>query len=338
MIKQYLDSIVSMVESDDGISNQYVHRKTTVAPLFAIVLLIPALPIIILLLLMVRLTSRGPGIFKQLRVGKNGQTFTMYKIRTMVDHAEDGLGIVWSQKGDRRVTAVGRFIRNLHLDELPQLLNVVRGEMTLIGPRPERPEIVGNLIEKIPGYACRHRVMPGITGLVQINLPPDSDLSSVRKKLYLDLKYIKTANWLLDLRILMATSIRIFGIDGDGCASYSDFTDRFPPTCWMGMDSSTFRIWATKGVPKETDTTTTTSFRLARSSSRMLKSNCKSAWIVSTQIRCLQRQVINRTGNLSAEFYKNRRQSRRRKNDKLHPSHCPLVGPANRPLIIIQSQ
>ncbi len=218
MIKQYLDSIVSMVESDDGISNQYVHRKTTVAPLFAIVLLIPALPIIILLLLMVRLTSRGPGIFKQLRVGKNGQTFTMYKIRTMVDHAEDGLGIVWSQKGDRRVTAVGRFIRNLHLDELPQLLNVVRGEMTLIGPRPERPEIVGNLIEKIPGYACRHRVMPGITGLAQINLPPDSDLSSVRKKLYLDLKYIKTANWLLDLRILMATSIRIFGIDGDGCA------------------------------------------------------------------------------------------------------------------------
>jgi lipopolysaccharide/colanic/teichoic acid biosynthesis glycosyltransferase len=171
--------------------------------------LVPALPVIGLLVLLVRLTSRGPGIFRQVRVGLNGKTYMMYKLRSMRVDAEAATGAVWSTKHDPRVTCLGRFLRLVHLDEFPQLFNAVRGDMALIGPRPERPEFVHTLARQLPGYLGRLAVRPGITGLAQINLPPDTDLDSVRRKLVLDLEYVERGGWWLDLRIFAATFLRL---------------------------------------------------------------------------------------------------------------------------------
>lgn len=172
-------------------------------------LLIPALPVIGLLVMWVRLTSAGPGIFRQKRVGLNGRPFVMYKLRTMRVDAEAKSGPVWALADDPRVTPLGRILRRLHLDEFPQLINVLKGEMALIGPRPERPEFVQKLAREIPGYLDRLSVRPGITGLAQINLPPDTDLESVRRKLALDLEYVERGCLLLDLRIFAATLFRL---------------------------------------------------------------------------------------------------------------------------------
>lgn len=175
----------------------------------AALMLIAALPVIAALMLLVKLSSPGPAIFRQKRVGKNGRCFWILKLRTMRADAEHGSGAVWSQKGDPRVTLLGRVLRKLHLDELPQLINVLRGEMSLIGPRPERPEFVPALAERIPGYLDRLAVLPGVTGLAQVNLPADSDLHGVRKKLALDLEYVHEANFWLDIRILICTAGRM---------------------------------------------------------------------------------------------------------------------------------
>lgn len=184
-------------------------------PILAAILLIPGLPLIAGLVLLIRLNSKGPGIFRQKRVGKNGRVFTMYKLRTMAQNAEAKTGPVWTQVGDPRVTRLGWVLRKLHLDELPQLFNVLRGEMALIGPRPERPEFVQVLAKLVPGYAERLTVRPGVTGLAQINLPPDSDLISVWRKLQLDLEYIETASFLLDLRMFLCTTVRLLAMPGD---------------------------------------------------------------------------------------------------------------------------
>jgi lipopolysaccharide/colanic/teichoic acid biosynthesis glycosyltransferase len=181
----------------------------------AAVLLFPTLPILALLIVLIRLSSRGPGVFRQTRVGKGGRIFTMYKLRSMRVDAEASTGPAWSAAGiDPRVTWLGYWLRRLHLDELPQLFNVLRGEMSLIGPRPERPEFVHVLADQIPGYLNRLMVQPGITGLAQINLPPDSDLDSVRRKLIVDMDYIHTATLWLDLRILVCTALRMVWIKG----------------------------------------------------------------------------------------------------------------------------
>lgn len=181
----------------------------------AVLLLVPGLPIIGCLILLVRLASPGAGIFRQERVGQGGKNFTMYKLRTMGPNAEAGTGPVWCRPSDPRITGLGRILRKLHLDEIPQLFNVVKGEMLLIGPRPERPEFVAVLAEQIPGYRQRLLVPPGITGLAQVNLPPDTDLESVRRKLVLDLEYIATAGPLLDFRMFLCTSLRLVGIPGN---------------------------------------------------------------------------------------------------------------------------
>ncbi len=183
-----------------------VHRA------LALVLLVPALPLMAVTVAVVRLTSRGPGIYRQTRVGLGGRSFVMRKIRTMRVDAEARSGPVWAQLSDPRVTRVGRLIRALHLDELPQLFNVLQGEMDLVGPRPERPEFTQWLGREIPGYLNRLSVRPGITGLAQINLPPDTDLDSVRRKLALDLEYIHTRTLWLDARIVACTTLRLFGV------------------------------------------------------------------------------------------------------------------------------
>lgn len=181
--------------------------------LIAFAILVVCLPFIALLVLLVRITSKGPGLYKQVRVGKDGKIFVMYKLRSMVSNAEEGTGPVWTQNDeDPRITTVGKLLRKSHLDELPQLVNVVRGEMALFGPRPERPELVHVLADHVDGYLNRLAVKPGITGLAQINLPPDTDLESVRRKLVLDSEYIRTANYLLEFRMFVWTGLRLIGL------------------------------------------------------------------------------------------------------------------------------
>ncbi len=178
----------------------------------AALLLVPAVPLIALCAAAVRLMSRGPAVYAQERVGRGGAVFTLYKIRTMYHDCERLTGPQWSAPGDARVTPVGRVLRTLHLDELPQLLNVLRGEMALVGPRPERPEIVKRLRDVVVGYDRRHAVKPGITGFAQIHLPPDTCVRSVRNKLVYDLFYLRTRSWQMDLLILAATGLKALGL------------------------------------------------------------------------------------------------------------------------------
>ncbi len=196
------------------VAEQYFRWVGWLNRIGAAILLIPAIPIILVLVFLVRLTSYGPGIYRQKRVGKNGRVFTLYKIRTMIHNAEALTGPVWTAPNDPRITKLGKLLRAVHLDELPQLFNVLMGHMLLIGPRPERPEFTEYLAQEVPGYMKRYVVPPGITGLAQINLPPDTDVDNVRKKLILDLEYIRTANWKLDLKILLCTAVRLLGFSG----------------------------------------------------------------------------------------------------------------------------
>ena len=196
-------------------ASSYFGLKFVLDRVIGSIMLVLALPVIGMLIVLIRLTSRGPGVFQQLRVGKGGRVFMMYKLRSMRVDAEAATGPTWSVNGaDPRVTRLGYWLRRLHLDELPQLINVARGEMSLVGPRPERPEFVHVLVGQIPGYLNRLTVAPGITGLAQINLPPDSDFDSVRRKLVLDLDYVRTATGWLDLRIVFCTTLRMVWIKG----------------------------------------------------------------------------------------------------------------------------
>lgn len=162
-------------------------------------------PVIGLAALLVKLTSSGPAFYTQTRVGRYGKLYTIYKLRSMHHNCERHSGARWSTSGDPRVTRVGRFLRRTHIDELPQLWNVIKGEMSLVGPRPERPEFLPQLEQVIPHYRCRLLVRPGLTGLAQVQLPPDSDLDSVRRKLAYDLHYVKCHSPMMDLSLLVAT-------------------------------------------------------------------------------------------------------------------------------------
>jgi lipopolysaccharide/colanic/teichoic acid biosynthesis glycosyltransferase len=157
--------------------------KRAVDRSFALALLVVTAPFLGLSMLLVKLTSPGPAIYSQTRLGKNGRPFTIYKIRSMTHNCEGQSVARWSTPGDMRVTPVGRFLRLSHLDELPQLWNVLRGDMSLVGPRPEPPEFVPQLERQIPHYRERLRVLPGLTGLAQFHLPPDTDMASVARKL-----------------------------------------------------------------------------------------------------------------------------------------------------------
>jgi lipopolysaccharide/colanic/teichoic acid biosynthesis glycosyltransferase len=161
------------------------------------------------------MSSSGKAFLWQDRVGRHGHVFQIVKLRSMKEDAEQGTGAVWASEDDPRVTPLGRYLRKLHLDELPQLWNVARGEMSFIGPRPERPEFVDELIDDVPGYECRLAVLPGVTGLAQINLPPDQTSNCVRRKIELDLEYIFTAEPSLDLRIVFCTLLKMMGAPRD---------------------------------------------------------------------------------------------------------------------------
>jgi lipopolysaccharide/colanic/teichoic acid biosynthesis glycosyltransferase len=185
--------------------------------------LIVAAPLMVLIAIAIKLTSRGPVLYKQTRIGLDrranrppshtdsrvrdlgGKPFTMYKFRTMVTAAESDSKEVWAKPDDARVTAVGRRLRVARLDEIPQLFNVLAGDMSIVGPRPERPTIFAEMREAIPNYHLRQRVMPGITGWAQINQAYDTCVDDVRRKVEYDLEYLNTRTVRRDLRIMART-------------------------------------------------------------------------------------------------------------------------------------
>jgi len=196
----------------------FVHdqAKRPVELTLAVIGLIIAAPVMLLLGIITKLTSRGPMFYVQERIGRGGKPFRMYKLRTMCLDAEAG-GPVWSAPSDPRVTPFGRLLRKTHLDELPQLINVVRGEMSLIGPRPERAHFVSKLQRSIPLYTARLAVKPGITGLAQVKHHYDRSIEDVQTKLAYDLEYVRRACLMLDLQILALTVIKVVGGRGGSC-------------------------------------------------------------------------------------------------------------------------
>ena len=202
------------------------HRAMNV--IVAVVALFVALPLLLLIAIAIKLTSRGPVLYTQERVGLDrrasghkpedprrtrdlgGKPFTIYKFRTMRVDAEAQSGAVWATQNDPRVTPVGRFLRQYRLDEIPQLLNVMQGEMNIVGPRPERPTIFAELRQHIAEYPLRQKAKPGITGLAQIHQHYDRSLDDVRAKVRFDLEYIKRRSLAEDLRIMLRTLPVVF--------------------------------------------------------------------------------------------------------------------------------
>jgi lipopolysaccharide/colanic/teichoic acid biosynthesis glycosyltransferase len=202
------------------------HRAMNV--IIAVLALFVALPLLLLIAVAIKLTSRGPVLYTQERIGLDrrtpgsdtdnrlrtrdlgGRPFTIYKFRTMQVDAESATGAVWATRNDPRITPVGRFLRQYRLDEIPQLLNVMRGEMNIVGPRPERPTIFAELREHIAEYPLRQRAKPGITGLAQIHHHYDRSVDDVRTKVRYDLEYIRRRSLGEDVRIMLQTIPVIF--------------------------------------------------------------------------------------------------------------------------------
>lgn len=170
-------------------------------------LLVSIIPIIVIAIL-IRMTSGKPAFYIQRRVGRNGRLFNIYKFRTMHNtHNKE----VWAEENDVRITRIGKFLRRTRLDELPQFYNVIIGNMNVVGPRPEQPRIAVELANTIEGYSDRSEVLPGITGLAQVTLPPDQTVHDVEKKLELDKKYIAQQSVMNDFWIMLKTPIVMFG-------------------------------------------------------------------------------------------------------------------------------
>ncbi len=204
----------------------YQRSKRALDVVVASLALVVFLPVSLLVALAIRLDSRGPILYSQERVGLDrrrrgsslngddrrkrpgyGRPFTIYKFRSMVSDAEKHTGPVWATDRDPRATRVGAFLRRSHLDEVPQLLNVLRGEMSMVGPRPERPQLFCNLVAEIPDYALRCRTLPGITGIAQIKNGYDCSLQSAARKVQYDLYYIRNSSPMLDFKIMAATAM-----------------------------------------------------------------------------------------------------------------------------------
>lgn len=183
----------------------YLSLKYSVDKFFAAILLLLLWPVMAIVAIVVKLSSKGSVIFKQERLTDNGRIFTMYKFRSMTSCAETNSGAVWASQNDVRVTTVGKFIRKTRLDELPQLVNVLRGEMSLIGPRPERPEISEELMDSLPNFHYRLQQRAGITGLAQVKNGYAACKESYEKKVELDKFYVENCSARLDLQIALQT-------------------------------------------------------------------------------------------------------------------------------------
>jgi lipopolysaccharide/colanic/teichoic acid biosynthesis glycosyltransferase len=207
----------------DGFRPIYRSIKPKLEFILSLVFLGMAAPVMALIMILVRLGSSGRSIYSQTRLGFGGREFSIYKIRTMYQDCEQRSGIMWSMPGDSRVTRIGRQLRWCHLDELPQLVNVLKGDLSLVGPRPERAEIAAQIERALPEFRRRLEVKPGLTGLAQVMQPPDIDLGSVRSKLQYDLYYIDHLSFWLDLRILLATVFHIAGCSAEFIAALFGF-------------------------------------------------------------------------------------------------------------------
>ncbi len=181
------------------------------------VLFIAALPLLAMSMLLIRLTSRGPAWTLQTRLGRFGRPFDLCKLRSTFHTPEKRIAPRWPMRGDPRMTPVGRVLRTTHIDELPQLWNVVKGDMSLTGPRPERPEFMPILETSIPEYRQRLLMRPGMTGMAQLYLPPDTGVPSQRKKVQYDFYYINKVGLLLDLRLLFAAALKVLGASPPSC-------------------------------------------------------------------------------------------------------------------------
>lgn len=201
--------------------SETANRITNVV--IALIALILLLPIMVLVAIAIRLTSKGPAVYVQQRVGIDrrrrattavfdrrrdnvgGRTFNIYKFRSMRVDAEKHSGAVWATENDPRITTVGKFLRKTRLDELPQLINVLKGDMNIVGPRPERPSIFADLRDNIEEYPLRQQARPGITGWAQINRAYDANMDDVRDKVKFDLEYLQNQSLKQDLRIMVRT-------------------------------------------------------------------------------------------------------------------------------------
>ena len=200
--------------ADDGasrINNLFKRLLDLTISAIGLIVLFLLIPLVALIN---RLTSRGPLFYTQERVGKGGKPFLMYKFRSMITQAEANGEARWAEKNDPRTTPIGRWLRTTHLDELPQLINILRGEMSLVGPRPERPAFVQTLSQQLPFYRARHAMLPGVTGWAQIHQNYSDSIEGTREKLEYDLYYIKHASPLLDTIILLRTIAKVFGLQG----------------------------------------------------------------------------------------------------------------------------
>jgi lipopolysaccharide/colanic/teichoic acid biosynthesis glycosyltransferase len=203
---------IKVNSTQSRVHSRYFIIKPWIDRILVVLLALPALLLLGIAALLVLFTCGRPIFYCQTRVGLRRQLFTLWKIRTMCANAEESSGPIWCGRGDPRVTWIGHFLRLTHLDELPQLWNVLAGDMSLIGPRPERPEIVRTLARAIPNYLDRLAVLPGITGWAQIHQDSDIDLGNVRVKQRFDLEYIRRASLLMDLQILIETFPCLFGM------------------------------------------------------------------------------------------------------------------------------
>jgi lipopolysaccharide/colanic/teichoic acid biosynthesis glycosyltransferase len=219
--RAYKRAVIGVSRTLPGEAREWLHRSVNLT--LALVAVLALVPVFVLVALLIKLTSRGPVLYLQERVGLDrrlpdpgplnhrrshdlgGRPFTIYKFRTMHVDAEQRSGAVWAQPQDPRVTPLGRVLRQYRLDELPQLWNVLRGEMNIVGPRPERPTIFAELRGHIAEYPLRQRAKPGITGLAQINHHYDRSLDDVRTKVQYDLEYIRRRSLREDLRIMLKT-------------------------------------------------------------------------------------------------------------------------------------
>ncbi len=194
-----LGMIVSLIRT------AYALGKRIIDVILSILAILILSPLFLVAALLIKLTSRGPVFFTQVRVGKGGKLFNIYKFRTMRVNAEEKTGPVWARANDDRLIPVGQFLRKTHIDEIPQFFNVLKGEMSIVGPRPERPVFVEKFKEVIPDYEKRLQVKPGITGLAQVWHKYDETIEDVHKKVKYDILYIKKLCLWTDLRIFFRT-------------------------------------------------------------------------------------------------------------------------------------
>ena len=202
---------IPLIDINLNIDTFYTKRlKRALDIMLSILGLTIIIPIWFLLIILIKIDSEGPIFYKQKRCGKDGQFFSIIKFRSMIFNAEEETGPVWADLKDQRITRMGKFLRRFHLDETPQLLNIIKGEMSIIGPRPERPYFINKLKKEYPFYQRRLKIRPGITGWAQIKQPFDMNLKDVRQKLKYDFYYIENVSFRLDIKIIINTIWVVF--------------------------------------------------------------------------------------------------------------------------------